>query len=184
MRLLRPLLVLLAWPIALLADNPESPTSASPKVSAHISAMIRADLPKFAPRNGQPPSTLSESAPALPHDPEVLELPKITVRERPPSRIDPLDLLIKAGREKKLARDFKNSFKGLDGLLNGFSIPILSPTMAERGRVYHQQQQLDELTRVANVVKPSDPKAAAGLQKDAADAQRALDGQNRPAGGN
>ncbi len=182
MKLTGPFLVLLAWPTGLLADSPESSASASAKASAHVSAMIRADLPGFVPRTDPASPQLRRDEATVARDPDVLELPKITVRERPPPKIDPLDILVKAGRKKKLAHDFKESFTGLDALLNGFSFPLFSPTMAERGRVYHQQQQLEELNRVGGAVRESDPKAAAGLAQDAAAAQRALDRQNRPAG--
>lgn len=175
------LLVLLVFPITLLADSPESLAKESNKSSAHISAMIKAELPGYMP----PPLVKSpESSPASTHDPDILELDKITVRERPPQKIEPLDILTLSARKKKLALDFKNSFKGLDGLLNGFSFPIFSPSMAERGRVYHRQQQLEDLNRIASAVRESDPKASAELKKDAADAKRAIDQQNRPAGGN
>ena len=183
MQLTGPLLILVAWPTALLADSPESAASAPAKVSAHLSAMIRSELPGFVPESATPLQPRHDESAAT-HNPDVLELPKITVRKRLPPKIDPLDLLIKTGRDKKLALDFKNSLTGLDALLNGFSFPIFSPTMAERGRVYRQQQQLEELNRVASAVRHDDPKAATGLEKDAAEAQRALDRQNRPAGGN
>jgi hypothetical protein len=183
MKLTGPFLVALACRTALLADDTQgSPANAPAKLSTHIFAMVRSGLPEYAPRGEPSSATPPESTSVVAHDPEVLELPKITVRERPPPKVEPLDILIKSERKRKLARDFKNSFTGLDGLLNGFSFPIFSPSMAERGRVYHQQQQLGELNRVAGAVRESDPKAAAGLQKDAADAQRALDRQNRPAG--
>ena len=177
-------LVLLAWPTALLADSPESPAKESSKVSPHISAMIKAELPGYKSQTDPPSLELRRDEPAstVGHDPEVLELEKITVRERKPQKIEPLDILVDAGRRKKLALDFKNSLKGLDALLNGFSIPILSPSMAERGRVYRQRQQLDELNRIGSAVREADPKAAADLKKSAADAQRAINQQNRPAG--
>ena len=178
------LLALLVFPTALVADSPESLAKESNKTSAHISAMIKAELPGYAPQPAPSPVKPPESSPALTHDPDILELDKITVREKPPQKIEPLDILTLSARKRKLALDFKNSFKGLDGLLNGFSFPIFSPSMAERGRVYHRQQQLEDLNRVASAVRESDPKASAELKKDAADAKRAIDQQNRPAGSN
>lgn len=177
------LLALLVCPAALLAEDRQEPSPTGPgRLSAHISAMVRADLPGFVPRKEEPAAPVADPGPSVARDPDLLELPKITVREKPPPKVDPLDLLVKSGREKKLARDFKNSLSGLDALLNGFSIPILSPSMAERGRAYRQQQQLEELNRVARAVRQLKPGTADALQKDASDAQRALDRQNRPPG--
>ena len=176
------LLVLLAWSTALLAASQESAVKVSSKVSPHVSAMIKAELPGYTPPPAEPSATSLESSPVVTSDPAVLELEKVTVRERKPQKIEPLDILSDAGRRKKLALDFKDSLQGLDALLNGFSFPIFSPSMAERGRVYRQQQQLNELTRIGSAVRGADPKAAADLKKNAADAQRAIDQQNRPAG--
>lgn len=179
-----PLLVLLTCRTIVLADD-DTERSATPpaRLSAHISAMVRAELPGFVPRIEQPAAASPPpSAPAVISNPDILELPKITVREKAPTRVDPLDLMIKSSRKKKLARDFKNSLTGLDAVLNGFSIPVLSPSMAERGRVYRQQQQLEELSRVASAVREVDSKVADSMQKNAVDTQRALDRQNRPAG--
>ena len=146
--------------------------------------MIKAELPGYKSQTDPPSLELRRDEPAstVGRDPEVLELKKITVRERKPQKIEPLDILVDAGRRKKLALDFKNSLKGLDALLNGFSIPILSASMAERGRVYRQRQQLDELNRIGSAVRESDPKAADDLKKSTTDAQRAINQQNRPAG--
>lgn len=177
-----PILAFLTWPITLVAENSDTSPIGPPKASAHLSAMVRAQLPGFTPHSEESTRATAETAQTPIPDPDVLQLPKVTVRERPPPRTDPLDILIKSERKRKLARDFKDSLKGLDGLLNGFSFPIFSPSMAERGRTYHQQQQLDELNRVSNAIRESNPKAADNLQKDVAEAQRALDRQNRPAG--
>ena len=181
MRPAGPLLLLLtASPACLTADGP---TEASPsQTSARLSQEIRATLPKFSPPPPQPPP-VPASAPAAPRDPDVLELPTMTVRAKHAPRIDPLDLLTKPAREKQRAVDFKNSLKGLDAILNGFSIPILSPSMAERGWRAEQARQLQDLNDIANLVRALDPAAAADLKQVATEAKRAIEQQDRPAGG-
>lgn len=176
-------LVLAAWPAALLADSPERPTRDATRVSAHISEMIRADLPKYTPQVEQPAAARSESSPSLTSDPDVLEMRKVTVTDQRPVRIDALDILTKAARKRKLARDFKDSFTGLNRLLNGFSIPMLSRSMAERGRVYHEQQEWEELTSILSVAEEVHPKGTAARRKDGADTKHAVEGESRPAGG-
>ena len=148
-----------------------------PKLSARLRQEITVSLPAYVPPPVSPVATAAPSS-----DSDVFVLPKLTVQERPLPRIEAIDLLTKAARKKKLARDFRNSFKGLDAILNGFSIPILSPTMAERGWKSGQTQRLQELNEMAQSVKTVDPAASAGLRKSVNETQRALDAQDRPAG--
>jgi hypothetical protein len=161
-----------AWLALLAAAEPDPP-----KLSARLRGEIAASLPAYVPPPVSPVSTV-----APPSDPDVLVLPKMTVRERPVPKIDAIDLLIKSARKKKLAHDYKNSLHGLDAVLNGFSIPILSPTMATRGWRFQQAQQFGEFNETASNARLSDPAAAAALQDKITESLQAIDWQNRAAG--
>lgn len=167
------LLLLMPAGLALLAAAEPDP----PRLSARLRAEITSGLPTYAP----PPAAAVPPA-TTPSDPDVLVLPKMVVRQRPMQEIEGLDLLVKSARKKKLARDYKNSLTGLDAALNGFSIPILSPTMATRGWRYRQTQEFAEFTEVARNTRLADENAAADLQEKIVESERAIEWQNRPAG--
>lgn len=150
-------------------------------VSRETSARIREGLPTYAPP--PPPSDATTAPTDSPQttDPNVLILPKVTVEEkRLPS--DAADHLMSR-------RDFKRKMENLyldtlaeDGplnlLLNKFTIPILSPSKAERGRAIYNRRELDRLRRVNETSRAIAPEAADKF-KDELDNTHTT----RPAGG-
>ena len=148
-------------------------------VSRETAAHIREGLPKF-----QPPPTTPEGATAdelQPPDPDVLILPKLTVKE---SRL-PSDAADHLARPKDFKRKMENLYLDqvakdgpLNALLNSVTIPILSPSKEERGRTLYQRQEIDRLRHVTEVGRTVNPHNAKKFSNE-------LDNSSttRPAGG-
>lgn len=154
------------------ADPVEPPPS---KLSARLASEIRSSLPKYEP----PAEKSSSESPESPPDSDALVLPKVVVSERAPFRANPNELLTTKELDKKLAREFRNSLEGLDAVLNGFSIPLVSPSLAARGRAAYKARRLEDLNNSIQATKTADPKAGTELDKAVLDMQKALDWQNR-----
>ena len=160
-----------------LAD--QTVESVSPaKLSSRLALEIRSSLPKYAP-----PPDGSQKPEASTTDPDVLVLTKVVVKDRPPPKINSNDLITTKAFDKKLARDFQNSLKGLDAVLNGFSIPLISPSMAARGRAAYKAQRMDDLNSFIGATQAVDSKGAAKMNKAVIDMNDAEDWQNRVTGG-
>lgn len=147
-------------------------------VSREISAKIREGLPPY-----QPSAPLSEGGTEVPQsdDPNVLILPKLTVKEKrlPPDAADQLMSRDEFKRKmENLYLDEVAKFGPLHYLLNKFTIPILSPSKEERGRAIYQRRELDRLRHVSDSARALDPNATKTLERE-------LDNPHttRPAGG-
>jgi hypothetical protein len=162
-----------------LADQAAEQTSAG-KTSSRLASEIRAFFPKYAPPS---PNASAKSGLSSPADPDVLVLPKVVVKEKAPPRINPNDLLTARELDKKLAREFRNSLTGLDALLNGFSIPLIGPSMAARGRAAYKAQRLKDLNDFVGATKAADPKSATEMNKAVNEMNAADDWQHRVVGG-
>ena len=164
--------------LILIAANAAEPEPA--KLSERLKQEIVARLPAYTP-----PPPAAAAAPETPAeaDPNALELPKMTVRERRQPRIEPNDLLTPDELNKKFAREYLNSLKGLDALLNGFSIPLISPSLAARGRQLYRTQQMEDIEHIMKVAEKIDPKDSAEMRKKVREMKRTDEQQNRPAGG-
>jgi hypothetical protein len=149
-------------------------------VSREISAYIREGLPKFQP---PPAKAEGEAAPTEPQtsDPNILVLPKLTVKE---SRL-PSDAADHLMAPKEFKRKMENLYLDevakdgeLNYLLNSFTIPLLSPSKAERGRAIYQRQEIDRLRRVTGAGRSTNPDNAKKFSQE-------LDNSSttRPAGG-
>jgi hypothetical protein len=173
------LLFALALAGSLAAQEPaETPPPA--KTSARLKQEIQVGLPKYTP---PPPKVLDLPGSNLPEDdPALLALPTVTVREKRPQRIEPNDLLKKRELNKKFAREYRDSLSGLDSLLNRFTLPILSPSAAERGRALHVQRQFEDVRRISEIGKAADAENSAALNADVEKTKQDLTWRNRPAG--
>lgn len=134
-------------------------TAVASTVSDRISAEVRARLPAYAP-----PVPKNAPAEAATPDPDVLELPTLTVRERVQPRIAPLDLMTPRALNRKFAHDYKKSLQGLESLLNGFSIPLFGPSLAARGRAQYRAQQYRQVFDTIDAIATVDPEQAAALR--------------------
>lgn len=168
--------------ISFAAETEAKPAATTPPtLSQRLKQEIAAKLPAFVPPPANP--VVSRTPPPADADADVLVLPKVTVQERRQPRIDPNDMLTTQALDEKLAKEFLDSLKGLDAILNGFSIPLLSPSLAARGRALHKARKLEDLNHTIEAIKQVDPKTSAELQKAVNDMQRAEDWQDRVTGG-
>ncbi|RXK52789.1 hypothetical protein ESB00_13795 [Oleiharenicola lentus] len=161
---------------ALSAAEPEPA-----RISRDISAKIREGLPTY-----QPPAAPAEGGSAgtegsQTSDPNVLILPKLTVKEKrlPPDAAD--QLMSRDDFKRKMENLYLDEIAKdgpLNYLLNKFTIPILSPSKAERGKAIYQRRELDRLRHVSDAARSLDPNATKKLERD-------LDNSHttRPAGG-
>lgn len=157
------------------------PAPVPPIVSREISAKIREGLPSYQP----PAATAEGGAPGTEgpqtNDPNVLILPKLTVKEKrlPPDAAD--QLMSRDDFKRKMENlylDEVAKFGALHYLLNKFTIPILSPSKEERGKAIYRRRELDRLRRVSEAARSLDPNAAKTFDRE-------LDNSHttRPAGG-
>ncbi|MEO6992254.1 MAG: hypothetical protein ABI273_01380 [Lacunisphaera sp.] len=164
---------------SLLAD-PSSANTDTAKLSSRLAAEIRASLPHYSSAGA--PSALKTETNSQDRS-DLLVLPKVIVTERPPPRVDPNDLMTTKALDRKLARDFKNSLTGLDAILNGFSIPLVGPSMKARGRAAYKARKRAELNDFIESTSAADTKAGAKLNDAAIKMDQAEDWQNRVTGG-
>ncbi len=165
--------------VSLLADQP-SGNNETVKLSSRLAAEIRASLPQYS-SSGATPSPKTEKTSLDRSD--LLVLPKVIVNDRPPPRVDPNDIMTSKALDKKLARDFKNSLTGLDAILNGFSIPLVGPSMKARGRAAYKARKRGELNDFIRSTSAADAKGGAKLNDAAKEMDKAEDWQNRVTGG-
>lgn len=148
-------------------------------VSRDIAAKIRAGLPAY-----QPPSPGAQAGTAgtdRPGDPGVLVLPKMTVKERRLPRDAADHLMSRDDFKRKMENIYLDEIAKagpLNYLLNQFTIPLFSPSKADRGRAIYRQRELERLRHVSDAARILDPGAAAALERE-------LDNSHttRPAGG-
>lgn len=154
--------------------------SAPGLVSRDISAKIREGLPSFQPPLPPADGAAVDEAPQT-TDPSVLVLPKITVKENRLPR-DAADHLMSRDDFKRKMENLYLDAIAADGplnyFLNRFTIPILSPSKAERGRALYKQRELDRLRHVSEAGRGISPDAARNFDRE-------LDNSHttRPAGG-
>ena len=160
-----PLLVLLVA-LPLLATGGESPAPQTARLSAHLTEALLATLPAFNPTAAQQ----TESPAANPLADDVVVLPKYTVRDRRLPRAEADDWLSQQALAQKIKRDYLNSLNPLDRLLNGFSIPFLTPSVAARAAAQHdddkRRREQADLDHLLDVVGAADPDAAAALRSE------------------
>ncbi len=179
---MKPAGLLLLLPVGLMASAWTAESTASTgRLSQETSARIREGLPAFRPTTQKAGEEDTNAATETSTDPNILVLPKVTVNEkRLPS--DAADHLVSR-------QDFKRKMENLyldqlaeDGplnvLLNQFTIPILSPSKAERGRAIYLRRELDRLGHVNRTTRGIAPDAAKKFRDE-------LDNSHttRPAGG-
>lgn len=168
----------LLLPVIGLATALSAAEPASARISREISTKIREGLPTY-----QPPANKSDGGTEGPQtdDPNVLILPKVTVEEKRLPR-DAADQLMNRDAFKRKMENLYLDEIAKDGplnyLLNRFTIPILSPSKADRGRAIYQQRELDRLRHVSDAARSLDPNATKTLERE-------LDNSHttRPAGG-
>jgi hypothetical protein len=156
------------------------PTSAPSIVSREISAKIREGLPTYQPPAKTDGESTGTDGPQT-NDPNVLILPKLTVKEKRLPRDAADQLMSRDDFKRKMENLYLDEIAKegpLNYLLDRFTIPILSPSKEERGRAIYQRRELDRLRHVTDSARSLDPNATKTLDRE-------LDNSHttRPAGG-
>lgn len=142
--------------------NPPPPRDS---LSDRIATELRARLPQYEPAAATPAVTPEE-----PVDPDVILLPEMRVREKRLSPTHPDDWLQPKALRQKMKSDYLASMDGLTGLLNSWSIPFLTPSVAARAgaryRALRQKSEVERLVNLAAGVDQIDPKAARELRDE------------------
>ncbi|HVZ64754.1 MAG TPA: hypothetical protein VG936_09305 [Lacunisphaera sp.] len=144
------------------ASDPAPAATAQPsKVSAQLAQAMATTMPKYAPPPPEKPVTV---------DPDVLELPKMTVRKpRPRVKLTDEIVMSRDAFNDKLARENLGSFDR--NFLNKFTLPFIGVSAQERARDEYERKKREELaeevSRLAKVGAVVDPEGAKAL-KDAA----------------
>jgi len=169
------LLLIPAGLVALLAAE-ETPTGL---VTRETKNRIKEGLPTYQPPPPKADGETSEPAPAT--APDVLVLPKMTVKEkRLPS--DAADhLMSKDDLNRKMENIYLDALAEdgpLNLFLNRFTIPILSPSKADRGRAIYRAKEAERLGHVNGASKAINPEAAKKFKQETDNTHT-----TRPAGG-
>jgi len=165
-----------------LAAEESAKPAAAFKTSERLKTEIRAHLPNYVP--APPPKDINQLGQAsVDADPDRLTLPKFTVREKYQPRIVPEELLSRGELNKKYARTYRETLTpGLDAFLNSFTIPIFSPSPAERGRFIERQRRISDINHIARLGREHDPDNSASLKSTLNDSLKAMEHVSRPAG--
>ena len=155
---------------------------APPKTSSRLTQEIRANFPAYTP----PAPPADGAAAATSSDPDVLQLPKFTVKEKRVPTNDPDVWLTDKVIQRKAMAAYKGSMSPLEWALNSWFVPLFSAPASVRARAAYQDNKLaaeySQLAHIAEIGKQVDRESAARSQKALADAQRANEWQSRPAG--
>ena len=160
-------LLLAALSVTVLADDkPAAP--APPAVTPPVEPKKADDA--VTPPAAQVPFTPLASAKAgdKPADPDVLELPKMVVKQKPRPRLTPEIMVTKKAFGEDLA---KQKFSGLDQALNKFTIPLFGSSLAARALEDYEREKRQQLASdtavISKALETVDPAEAKSL-KDAA----------------
>lgn len=161
----------------------QEPAPAQPgKTSSRLTQEIQATLPKYEP----PPPPVLDRPKDLPNDPDVLALPKFTVKEYRPRDHDPDVWLTNRAVGQKAMAFYKQSLTDLEWALNSWYTPLFGSSPSARARAsYEANKKMADLQRVHrlfNLIATQDPKGAAELEKERVKMEQAEHWQRRPAG--
>lgn len=185
-------LALIATVSATATEPAAAPAPATPPpataLSAEVAQQLAATLPGYVPPAPAKPvepivpaatnireqsiARAPDSQKAAPADPEVLELPKITVRQQPKPRVRLGEGTILGPRafNEDLAKKNLSSFDR--NFLNKFTLPLLGTSAADRAREEYnaaqKQQFLEDVSTIAKAAAQTDPAAAKALKEAAA----------------
>ncbi len=170
-------LILLALTVSARADDTPAPAQSAPDASvapANTAPARPADpdranllpgLPNYAPPPPPEPKKLDQ--PNTPTDPDVLVLPKMTVKQKPRPRLN-ADIVYASNKDlgNVLA---KQKYTPLDQALNKFTLPLFGQSLAERAIEDHKREKkqalTDDVLNLSNALKDADPAEAKSLEK-------------------
>ena len=158
-------------------------SAAPPPLSDRLKAEVRAILPAYTP---PPPRPKDTPAAANSSDPDVFELPKLTVQEKRIRTHNPDAWLSQLAIQQKAMTAYRGSMTPLAWAMNSWFVPLFSPPAAVRARAAYEeslyQGEINQVTRLAEVIKLVDPQAAAKMLKSVSEMELADEWRKRPAG--
>ena len=178
-------LMLSAFSVTALAeDKPVPPAAATvppavtplgePKKAETVAITPPATPPALSPPNGpaaQVPFTplANGKVDDKPADPDVMELPKMVVKQKPRPRLTPEIMVTKKAFGEDLA---KQKFSALDQALNKFTLPLFGTSLAERALEDYEREKKEQLNadvqNMAKALETVDPNEAKSLRAAAA----------------
>jgi hypothetical protein len=168
---------------SLAAQEPVEPPGPA-KTSARLKQEIQGSLPKYTPP--PPPPAIPIANIATEADPNVLSLPKFTVKEYRPRDHDPDIWLTQKGAREKALTLYKRSLTDLEWALNSWYIPLVGSSPSARAKAsYATSKNLEEsrrIHRLFSLVSGTDPQAAKELEAERVKMDQTEYWQSRPAG--
>jgi hypothetical protein len=175
--------------IALAEDKPAAPVAqaTAPADATPLADSKKAETtPVTAPAPGSPAASssnptnrpvppLANPAPFTPlangkvddkpADPDVLELPKMIVKQKPRPRLTPEIMVTKKAFGEELA---KQKFSALDQALNKYTLPFFGTSLAERALEDYEREKKEQLNsdvqNIAKALDTTDPTEAKSLR--------------------
>ena len=158
------LLAIMAVPVR-AEDAPAgqpAPAAPAPLPLSEAEKLLSAARPQF--------SAPAEAKPAAESDPDVVELPKMTVKPRARPRLGQIDILGPKAFNEELAKKNLSAFDR--SFLNKFTLPLFGTSAAERAReeynIAQKQQFLSDVMTIARAAELTDPANAKALREAAA----------------
>lgn len=145
-------------------EAPASQTSPAPLSLPEMEKLLSAARPKFSPPTGAKPATEP--------NPDVFELPKMTVKQRPRPRLGQSDILGPKAFNEELAKKNLGAFDR--SFLNKLTLPkwLGGVSAAERAReeynIVQKRQFLSDVSTIAKAAELTDPANAKALREAAA----------------
>ncbi len=136
-------------------------------VSRESKAKIRDGLPAYqAPAPKASGETTDNTQPSVP---DVLVLPKMTVKEKRLPRDADDHLMSPRDFNRKMENIYLDTLAEagpLNYFLNLLTIPLLSPSKAERGRAIYRAREMERLEHVIDVSRALDPEAVKKFKQE------------------
>lgn len=177
-----PLLFLAATAVTSATEESPPTTAAPSKTSARLTQEIRGPLPKFTP----PAVPVLDQPKETDGDPDVLRLPKFTVKEKRPPTHDPDVWLTEKSIQQKAMAAYKQSLTDFEWALNGWYIPIFGTSPSARARAaYASQKKMSEqqrIHRLFSAIATVDAEGAQELERERVKMEQSEYWQSRPAG--
>jgi hypothetical protein len=141
-------------------------TEAPPaKLSSQVSQQLTDKLPKYTP---PPPAAPVQAEPAMAPNPDVLQLPKVTVKQRKRPRLTDEVMMTTKAFNEKLAKERLSSLDR--NVLNKFTLPAWFGGVSAEQRArddYEREKRADlanEVFGLAKIAEQTDPEQAKALR--------------------
>jgi hypothetical protein len=166
---------------ALAEDKPVAPAAEATPPPALSSSNGPAATQPVEPKKAETAAVIPAATPPVPFtplahpasdksaDPDVLELPKMVVKQKPRPRLTPEIMVTRKAFGEELA---KQKFSALDQALNKFTLPLFGTSLAERALEDYEREKKEQLNadvqNIAKALDTTDPNEAKSLRAAAA----------------